>query len=93
MDASKVLAMATINMFEAKSNLSRLVDDIEQGREREIIIARNGKPAARLVAMDTHDGKRKLRPGLLAGKYPSVTQEKFDADNELIRRLFEGEDE
>ena len=44
--------MTTINMFEAKSNLSRLVDDIEQGREREIIIARNGKPAARLVAME-----------------------------------------
>jgi antitoxin (DNA-binding transcriptional repressor) of toxin-antitoxin stability system len=43
--------MSTVNLFEAKSNLSRLVDDIEQGRAREIIIARNGKPAARLVAM------------------------------------------
>jgi len=41
--------MATVNMLEAKSNLSRLVEAIEQGKEREIVIARNGRPAARLV--------------------------------------------
>lgn len=41
--------MTTVNMLEAKSNLSRLVEAVESGAEREIIIARNGKPAARLV--------------------------------------------
>ncbi len=41
--------MHTVNMFEAKSTLSRLVETIELGREPEIIIARNGRPAARLV--------------------------------------------
>lgn len=33
--------METINMLEAKSSLSRLVDTIETGREREIILARS----------------------------------------------------
>jgi len=41
--------MTTVNMLEAKSNLSRLVEAVESGAEREIIIARNGKPAAMLV--------------------------------------------
>jgi antitoxin (DNA-binding transcriptional repressor) of toxin-antitoxin stability system len=35
--------MQTVNMLEAKSNLSRLVEAIEQGKEREIVIARNGR--------------------------------------------------
>lgn len=41
--------MTTVNMLDAKSNLSRLVESLESGAEQEIIIARNGKPAARLV--------------------------------------------
>ncbi len=41
--------MSIVNMLEAKSNLSRLVEALESGAEQEIIIARNGKPAARLV--------------------------------------------
>jgi prevent-host-death family protein len=41
--------MTIVNMLEAKSNLSRLVESLESGAEDEIIIARNGKPAARLV--------------------------------------------
>lgn len=41
--------MPTVNIFKAKSDLSRLVEAVESGKETEIIIARNGKPAARLV--------------------------------------------
>jgi|688.fasta_scaffold11754_13 antitoxin (DNA-binding transcriptional repressor) of toxin-antitoxin stability system len=85
MDASQVLAMATINMFEAKSNLSRLVDDIEQGREREIIIARNGKPAARLVAMD--EAPAPLRIGAAKGQFE--VPECIDAHNDIVARLFQ----
>lgn len=43
--------MPTVNMFEAKSNLSRLVEAVESGAEAEIVIARHGKPAARLVPL------------------------------------------
>ena len=44
--------MQPVNMLQAKSNLSRLVEAIEHGREREIIIARNGRPAAKLDPLD-----------------------------------------
>ena len=52
--------MHTVNMLEAKTTLSKLVDAVERGAEPEIIIARNGRPAARLVAMGPplRQGKR-----------------------------------
>lgn len=81
--------MTTVNMLEAKTHLSRLVERIERGEEREIIIARNGRPVAKLMPLEAESGKPKLRLGLLAGQFPSMTQEEFDVDNEHIRRLFE----
>ena len=44
--------MPVVNMLEAKNTLSRLVDAVESGAEPEVIIARNGRPAARLVPLD-----------------------------------------
>lgn len=44
--------MQTVNMLKAKSTLSRLIDLIEQGSEREIVIARNGRPAVRLLSIN-----------------------------------------
>ena len=41
--------MPAVNMLDAKTNLSRLVESLEKGAEREYIIARHGRPAARLV--------------------------------------------
>lgn len=43
--------MRTVNVLEAKTTLSRLIEAVESGAEKEIIIARNGKPAARLVPL------------------------------------------
>lgn len=45
--------MPSVNMLQAKSSLSRLVEAIEQGQEREIVITRNGRPAAKLVSIST----------------------------------------
>ncbi|MBU6372919.1 MAG: type II toxin-antitoxin system Phd/YefM family antitoxin [Alphaproteobacteria bacterium] len=42
--------MSIVNMLDAKTNLSRLVDALERGDETEVVIARNGKPVARLTA-------------------------------------------
>ena len=42
--------MTTVNMLDAKTRLSRLVEAVESGAETEIIIARNGKPAAVIVS-------------------------------------------
>ena len=41
--------METVNVHEAKTHLSRLLAQVEAGEE--VIIARNGKPVARLVAV------------------------------------------
>ncbi len=53
------------NMHDAKSNLSRLVDEAASGKE--IIIAKAGKPAARLVALES--GRRPIRLGVCAGEF------------------------
>jgi antitoxin (DNA-binding transcriptional repressor) of toxin-antitoxin stability system len=51
--------MRSIDILKAGSLLSRLVQSIEQGRAREIVIERDGRPAARLVPIDTEPaGKR-----------------------------------
>ncbi|MDO4798656.1 MAG: type II toxin-antitoxin system Phd/YefM family antitoxin [Coriobacteriales bacterium] len=41
--------MTQVNVLEAKNGLSALLGLIESGREQSIIIARRGKPVARLV--------------------------------------------
>lgn len=79
--------MTTVNMLEAKTTLSRLVDAVESGAEREIIIARNGKPAAKLVPIAAPKGRAK-RIGLLKGKFTAPRD--LDADNAVIAKLFAG---
>ena len=77
----------TVNMHEAKSRLSQLVEAIETGAEIEITIARNGRPAARLVPITA---KRPVRLGLAKGKFK--LPDDFDRDNEEIARMFYGDD-
>jgi prevent-host-death family protein len=76
-----------VNIGEVKTHLSRFVRALERGVETEIIITRNGKPAARLVPIEAAPKNRRL--GLLSGQFPMMTQEEFDADNEEIWALFE----
>ncbi|MGA3075262.1 MAG: type II toxin-antitoxin system Phd/YefM family antitoxin [Bryobacteraceae bacterium] len=47
-----------INIHEAKTNLSRLLVRVELGEE--IILARAGKPVARLAPMESKSGERRL---------------------------------
>ena len=83
--------MSTVNMHEAKSNLSRLVEAVESGAEAEIIIARNGKPAARLVPIvPIVPAQTGQRIGIAKGLF--VVPDSIDDDNEEIRKLFEGSD-
>jgi len=42
--------MKTVGTLEAKTNLSRLLDEVEHGEE--FVITRHGKPIAKLQAMD-----------------------------------------
>ncbi|TVQ22668.1 MAG: type II toxin-antitoxin system prevent-host-death family antitoxin, partial [Spirochaetaceae bacterium] len=45
--------MQQVNMHDAKSRLSELVQLVESGEEPEVVIARNGRPVARLLAVTT----------------------------------------
>jgi len=83
--------MGMVNMLEAKTTLSKLVEAVESGAEEEIIIARNGKPAAKLVAIGAAP-KKKRRLGLLAGKYPPMDFEGFQAMDAEIEAMFLGEE-
>jgi prevent-host-death family protein len=65
--------MRTVNIHAAKTHLSRLVDDAAAGEE--IIIAKAGKPVARLVPLAPSRPKRRL--GILAGRMK--VPEDFDA--------------
>jgi prevent-host-death family protein len=79
--------MPVVNMLQAKTNLSRLVEQVENGSESEIVIARNGKPAARLVPLGRAKRAGK-RLGLVEGQFPSTSQTDLDESNEMIARLF-----
>lgn len=77
--------MRQVNIHEAKTHLSRLVEDAARGDE--IVIAKAGKPVARLVAADS--ARLPRRPGALKGEIH--IGDDFDAPlPEEILALFEG---
>ena len=65
--------MKTVNVHEAMTYLSRLLDEVEAGRE--VVIAREGRPVARLVPLAPQRPPRRL--GILAGRY--AVPEDWDA--------------
>jgi prevent-host-death family protein len=78
--------MHTVNMLQAKSTLSRLVEAIEQGHEREIIIARNGRPAARLVPVEAYAPAQRI--GVARGAFEVPAD--IDAHDDEVAALFLG---
>ena len=78
--------MSVVNMLDAKSNLSRLVDAVERGVETEIIIARNGRPAARLVALAP--AAAGMRIGVAKGRF--TVPDSIDGEAAAVAALFAG---
>lgn len=78
--------MATINMHQAKTELSKLVARAEAGEE--IIIARRNKPVAKIVAV-TEAARKPRKPGALKGQF-SVPDSFFDPLPEEELRAWEG---
>lgn len=80
--------MKSVNIHEAKTNLSRLLEEVSQGTE--ITIAKAGKPVARLVPFE-QPGNIKRVPGFLRGKIRIAVD--FDAPLPSdIQAGFEGSD-
>lgn len=81
--------MRAVNMHEAKTHLSRLVEAAANGEP--FIIARAGKPVVKVVALDAPDTGSVRRVGFMAGEV-SVPDDFDRMGAEEIRSIFEGED-
>ena len=81
-----------VNMHEAKTHLSRLVERVEGGEE--IVISRAGKPAAKLVPVAAgKQGRRKL--GVWEGKgfWMASEEEMKEVDREIAEEFYGPEEE
>lgn len=76
--------MVTVNVHEAKTHLSRLLADAEAGED--VVIARNGKPVAKLVP---YKPKGKRRFGSMKGLI-ELDDSFFDPLPEDELKLWEG---
>ncbi len=76
--------MHTINILEAKNNFSRLIARVESGAEEEIIIARHGRPVAKLVKVSEQPVERRI--GVAKGRFQ--VPDSIDRHNEEVARLF-----
>ncbi|WP_373508446.1 type II toxin-antitoxin system Phd/YefM family antitoxin [Thiocapsa sp.] len=77
-----------VNMLEAKSQLSSLIVAAERGEE--VLIARNGKPIARIVP---YSPPRVKAPGAWKGLAPYSTDWRSPETDQAVERLFAGEDD
>ena len=76
--------MATVNVHEAKSTLSRLLESIESGTEREVVLAQHGHPVARLLPIDRQPIARRV--GVAKGAFDVRPDRRLDAK---VAKLFQ----
>lgn len=73
-----------VNMHEAKSSLSKLVVLVSSGEE--VVIARAGVPAAKLVPV--YEEQKSFRVGSLAHLLPDISDEEWDEMDAEFRAQF-----
>jgi prevent-host-death family protein len=84
--------LESVNMHEAKTHLSRLVERVEGGEE--IVISRAGKPAAKLVPVTPPKrGRRKLGAWEGKGFWMVSEEEMKQVDQEIAEEFYGPEDE
>jgi prevent-host-death family protein len=80
--------MKQVNLYQAKTELSSLVEQAAAGEE--IVIAKNGKPKAKLVALADRDQPRQMQVGFW-NHYGWSPPDDFDAPDPEIEALFYGD--
>ena len=80
--------MHTVNLHEAKTHLSRLVDDAAKGEA--FIIAKAGKPMVKVIALTPDERNSTGRPGFMAGEI-SVPDDFDSMGGAEIEALFTGQ--
>lgn len=78
--------MTVVNVHEAKTNLSRLIEQALQGEE--VVIARNGVPAVKLVQIAS-PAQVLREPGCFEGLIKEIDPDWWKPDDELAD-LFDG---
>ncbi len=78
--------MTQVNMHEAKSNLSRLVEALVSGNESEVTISRNGRPAVRMTVITEERPKRVF--GFAKGRF-AFDYDAFQALDAEIQAMFD----
>jgi prevent-host-death family protein len=81
-------AMHTVNIHEAKTQLSRLIERAAKGEP--FIIAKAGKPMVKVMALDTPNAGETSRVGFMAGQI-SVPEDFDRMGGEEIENLFSGD--
>jgi len=84
-NAEPEAAMTRVTIHEAKTHLSRLLEEVEKGGE--VVISRRDKPIARLVPIEHKRPERK--PGRMKGLI-DIGPEFFEPLPEEELRLWEG---
>jgi prevent-host-death family protein len=79
--------MKTVNIHEAKTHLSKLVEEASKGES--FVIAKAGKPIVKVTALNAPVGSQLRRLGFLAGQI-SVPDDFDRMGSEEIERLFGG---
>ena len=78
--------MMQVNILEAKIDFPKLIRLLETKKEDFIIIARNGKPVARITLINETPVSNRI--GIAKGKF--TIKGDFDADNDAIANLMTG---
>jgi prevent-host-death family protein len=81
--------MKQVNLYEAKTSLSALVDEAAAGEE--IIIAKNGKPMVKLVSLKAAGKPRRKREFGFWEHYGWKLPENFNDPDPEIEAMFYGE--
>ena len=77
-----------VNVFEAKTEFSKLIRLVESRREEYITVARNGKPVAKIVPYESTPVSKRI--GIAKGKF--TVPDDFDAGNDEIAAMLMGGD-
>ena len=81
--------MKTVNIHEAKTHLSRLIEQAANGEP--FVIAKAGKPMVKVVPLEDAPRKVVKRIGFLEGQF-NVPDDFITMGQEEIERMFYGEE-
>lgn len=76
--------MHTTSLFDAKTHLSRIVEELVSGKEDKVIISRHGKPMVQVTALQRFDATARI--GMAKGRF--TVPDDIDGSNPVIAAMF-----